>query len=371
MDKDKEEFQHDWYAILGCDVGSPLEVIQKAARKLAIKYHPDKTSDPTAPEKFLLIQKAKDILSDETKKKVIDEYYATVKKREEYEVQRNKTMDERRKRFRDSLEQRVEEEKSARKRRTEESHEDILMHELAKNSKVLSALRKQNEPILEQAREEARRRQEKKNEDFVAYSRQLASETGVEGSGQCSIKVKWRKSLGDTITKEQLHLLFGTFGTIEDIDISKDKKSTAVVYFSQGRAARAAIDAFATNEDFRVSFQHSTQDSTLASDPRTVFTNNASINEMLQEEVSKAREATARETVLNPFRAPTTLFETNTSSAAASTTATNLEASAPSGVSLATKEADVLKRLMQAAAEKKLKQQQQAVDASVVSGSST
>ncbi len=60
-------------------VGVPIsslvvEAIEKAARKLAMKYHPDKTTDPEAPEKFLLVQKAKEILLDETKRKVIDDH---------------------------------------------------------------------------------------------------------------------------------------------------------------------------------------------------------------------------------------------------------------------------------------------------------
>jgi curved DNA-binding protein CbpA len=361
MAKDREEFQHDWYAILGCEVGSAVEIIQKAARKLAIKYHPDKTNDPTAPEKFLLIQKAKDVLSDETRKKVIDDHFIQIKQREQYDKERSKVMDERRKRFRDDLEQRVAQaHHDSKKARTGYSHEDILTHELAKNSKVLAAMRKDNESIIQQAREEARRRQEQKNKDFAAYSRQLASEIGSTGNLQCAIKVKWRKSIGETVSYERLRLMFGGFGVIEDIALDQTKKSTAVFYFTTGQAARAAIDAFATNDDFRVSFLHSagSVSPTTNSSSHTIFTSSSSVNDVLQEEVTNMKRTAEREFLRNPFRASTfssTANETTSDPSLPTETPQqgSLPPDAPSGESLAAKENSVLKKMLEAAAAKK------------------
>ena len=54
-----ELLERDWYAVLECNKDSTKKEIEKSARKLALQYHPDKTTDPKAPEKFLLIQKAK------------------------------------------------------------------------------------------------------------------------------------------------------------------------------------------------------------------------------------------------------------------------------------------------------------------------
>ena len=49
--------------------------IRKAYRKLARKYHPDlNPGDKAAEERFKKVQEAYDILSDESKKKVYDQY---------------------------------------------------------------------------------------------------------------------------------------------------------------------------------------------------------------------------------------------------------------------------------------------------------
>lgn len=360
MDKDREEFQHDWYAILGCEVGSSVEVIQKAARKLAVKYHPDKTSDPTAPEKFLLIQKAKDILSDESKKKVIDEHFTAVQKRAEYEVQRNKAMDEKRKRFRDALDERVDAARSAKAARTEASnHEDILTRELARDSKVLAALRKQNESIVEQARNLARQRQEKAQEDYETYVRQMSKDLGG-GSLRTALKVKWRKSM-QNVTYDSLLSLFRAYGPVEELVLDTHKKSTASVFYASERIARLALDAFATSEDYRVSFLHSEKSTAFANPAEaTNFTGSSSLNHQLAEEIARTKARGERENVLNIFSSS---FTSDGGLKPSSNTLSNSgDPSVHNGaaaVSLATKESDVLQKMMAAAAAKKKVQQQQ------------
>ena len=59
----------NWYEILNCSINSSKEQISKAARKLSLVYHPDKNPDPEAAKIFLNIQKAKDFLLDEEKRK--------------------------------------------------------------------------------------------------------------------------------------------------------------------------------------------------------------------------------------------------------------------------------------------------------------
>lgn len=63
----------DYYQILGVSRGASPEDIKKAYRKLAIKYHPDKTgNDPEAEKKFKEVSEAYDTLSDANKKSKYD-----------------------------------------------------------------------------------------------------------------------------------------------------------------------------------------------------------------------------------------------------------------------------------------------------------
>src|ERR1700757_3498521 len=65
----------DYYAILGIKKKATPDEIRKAFRKLARKYHPDvNPGDKKAEEKFKEISEANDILSDEKKRKIFDQF---------------------------------------------------------------------------------------------------------------------------------------------------------------------------------------------------------------------------------------------------------------------------------------------------------
>ncbi|HZD47432.1 MAG TPA: DnaJ C-terminal domain-containing protein [Silvibacterium sp.] len=65
----------DYYAILGVKKKATPEEIRRAFRKLARKYHPDvNPGDKKAEEKFKELSEANDILSDEKKRKIYDQF---------------------------------------------------------------------------------------------------------------------------------------------------------------------------------------------------------------------------------------------------------------------------------------------------------
>jgi len=74
----------DYYKTLGVAKTATPEEIKKAYRKLALKYHPDKTKgDKVAEEKFKEINEANEVLSNPAKRKKYDQFGADWKHYEE------------------------------------------------------------------------------------------------------------------------------------------------------------------------------------------------------------------------------------------------------------------------------------------------
>lgn len=67
--------ERDYYEVLGVNKNASQDEIKKAYRKLAMKYHPDRNPDDAkAKEKFQECQKAYNILSDEQKRQMYDQF---------------------------------------------------------------------------------------------------------------------------------------------------------------------------------------------------------------------------------------------------------------------------------------------------------
>src|SRR5262250_2109960 len=65
----------DYYKTLGLARGASSDDIQKAYRKLAKKYPPDLNPDDKAAQKrFKEVQQAYDVLSDEKKRRMYDQF---------------------------------------------------------------------------------------------------------------------------------------------------------------------------------------------------------------------------------------------------------------------------------------------------------
>ena len=66
--------KNDLYTVLQVGVDATSEEINKAYKKMAMIYHPDKNKDPEAEEMFKKISYAYEILSDKSKRTIYDKY---------------------------------------------------------------------------------------------------------------------------------------------------------------------------------------------------------------------------------------------------------------------------------------------------------
>ncbi len=66
--------KRDYYEILGVSKDADEKVIKSAFRKLAMKYHPDRSDDPKAEDKFKEVSEAYAILSDSDKRRQYDQF---------------------------------------------------------------------------------------------------------------------------------------------------------------------------------------------------------------------------------------------------------------------------------------------------------
>jgi len=254
---DKDLMEHDWYSVLGIDDFScSNEFVEKMARKMAIKFHPDKNASSDAPAKFLLIQKAKEILLDETKRKMIDQHRQNTAKRQQYEASRNSNMDARRKRMRDELNEKVS---SIHKSKGDApSKEELQQQDLLRRSKIIEELRKSSRDMMERSSTESILREEQRSQDILNSLKQRRHSNDIHTR---QIKVRWKKS-AESHSDDSLYQLFKQFGAIEDVTLSKTKGTSGMVTFTLQTSARAAYEHHKDSSEYRVTLMDEEDDST-------------------------------------------------------------------------------------------------------------
>jgi curved DNA-binding protein CbpA len=240
----------NWYDILGIPLESTKEHIGKAARKLALKFHPDRNADPKAKEIFLKIQMAKDFLLDEGKRKELDDSLLASKKRKEHDARKNQQMDGKRRKMKSDLEQKVNlarggDHGSSTLGTTSDGKEDHTSSKVSHASKI-NHLRKEGLSRMEATAKEQQAKEERRMRDM-----EVDKYVSSLKDNQFRVRLKWR-SKDESHSDESLYQLFKQFGAIEEVHILAGKGNQAVVSFTNATDASAAVDAYVTSEVMRV-----------------------------------------------------------------------------------------------------------------------
>ena len=250
----------DFYELLGITFENSQKDLDRAWRKTALKYHPDKvTGDPAAKElarqKFHLAQVGYDLLSDPTTKALYDNTRAArlQKKRQ------NELFEGKRRQMKDDLEAR---ERGVKRARTEEEdNEEKLERELRRLAEDGKRRRKEREEALRNdLRQEAERGDEiigSPAPNGLTPSRGDTRTQTVVSEIDRTIKVRWaRDGPGESIGQDYITKLFSIFGRIEGVHLlnpkmmrlgKKNKKQMALVCMIQ---YASVVGAHAAVEDF-------------------------------------------------------------------------------------------------------------------------
>ncbi|MCJ1238817.1 hypothetical protein MMC14_006808 [Varicellaria rhodocarpa] len=231
----------DFYQLLGIFETCSQRDLDRAWRKTALRYHPDKTgADPVAREKFHLAQIGYDILSDPT----IKSLYDNARNTREQKKRQNALFEGKRKTMKEKLENR--ERGVKRGREEQEGDEERFEREVRRLAEDGKRRRKEREDALRREVQEQNESSEANTTAVATPAKATPSAPGVVPEISRTIKIRFSRSNSTTPTKESLISLFSTFGHIENAFLLKDKKKkkkrcTGFIVYTSIVGAHAAI----------------------------------------------------------------------------------------------------------------------------------
>lgn len=257
---------HDFYALLDLSPTAAENEIRRAYRRTALKYHPDKISNPTPADidKFHLLQIAYDVLSDPS----VRQLYDNAREARERKKRETEMLEGVRRKMKEDLEARERGVKRpwAPSGPTEvsvgENAEAKLEQEIKRLAEDGKRRRREKEELLrrdvleEEERQEREREEKERNVEKEDESNRLKNTGGTSVPEiDRTVKIRWaREGAGFDIDKERLKDLFSTFGDIESVFTLKDKRqrvgdkrekktlATGVVVFRSIVSAHAAVE---------------------------------------------------------------------------------------------------------------------------------
>lgn len=217
-----KETHINYYDVLGVPIDCTEKDILKAYRKKALKCHPDKNPDnPKAADIFIKLSEALNVLTDDTARALLDK----VLKAKEAAKLRAQKFDSTRKKFKDDLE---------RREREAEEEKERGMDDAEKLAALIRSLRTEGNRLVKQ--------QQDLLEQQLAEERKLKIETAITPK----LKVKWKASKRDHqnggYTDGILTDLFGRYGPVLTILLSRKKNGMAVVEFGKQTHASLAME---------------------------------------------------------------------------------------------------------------------------------